>query len=1292
MYGCASTSSTSSPVPGARLLHSIAATFIVVAVLLLCSSPAHAFSQRGHAFGGSFGEAVAGEPASRPSAIAVNEGSTGEGARDIYVLESANDRVARFGPERKLIEVWGFGVGGGKKYERCKEKCLPGLAGFGTGEFDNPVAIAVDNSTSSSDPSAGDVYVVANSTWEAAVIDKFNPQGELVGKLIAKEEAREEAEGTIDGVVVDSSGVVWVEREDEEEDFLIQRFNDETHNKLLESVELEVPEELFEGERPTRPGFAVDAADDLYITYEPDGKDFSEREGEEEGRKLPECEKDRCLVAELKIGVNPISLLPEAQPVIEEFDPEDTTGVGVDLSSPTESSGDVYLDNLTSVAAFTSGGALIQRFGEAQLEGGSGGGLAVDSTTGEVLVADQATGRIDDYVQTPPGSPVVKPESVSAADVTSSSAKLRATIDPTGLETHYRFLYGTVSCKGSPSPCTGIAPTEPADIGAGWIDEPVTAEVTGLAPSTTYHFVAVAHNESGGVANEVVSEEVTFTTLPSSETEAALPDGRAWELVSPPDKRGVAIEPISHEGGLIEASSDGQGIAYIAAAPAGEEEPAGNRAPEPTQLISTRRSAGSWVTRNITTPNESAQGIKAESRREYQIFSSDLSLGVVFPAEPLFGEAVSEAIYRWSSCAEGSCYAPLAATSSPAGLKVMGATPDLAHAVVYSSSAPLKSGASGAGLYEWSAEAEEADHLMLVSILPNGEHATGELGLGTLQLYEGPRNAISDDGSRLVWKAGTPSAAHLYASKLNKQAAETKVETLQVDTPEAGVEPTAKPAPVFMTASVEGARVFFTDDQRLTKDASPESESTGDLYVFEPNKPAGERVTDISPDISSGESAAVQGGVIGASEDGAYVYFVANGVLAEGAQPGDCQWGGPRVAACNLYVVHDGDGAWEKPRLIARLSNEDGPDWGANANDRTEYSLVEMTSRVSPSGRYLAFMSDRRLSTQGRPGGYENTDEKSGEPDEEVYLYDALSGHLVCASCDPSGAQPVGVHDIQESHEGRGLLVDRPGIWSSETEDSFDHWLAASLPGWTGLSNHEALYQSRYLANDGRLFFNSADSLVKQDVNGKEDVYEYEPGGVGSCGSGGAENTEGGCVALISSGKSEQESAFLDASEDGNDVFFLTSAKLSQQDPDDAFDVYDARVCDGPGAQEECPPAASTPQSPCESEGECKGAVVSPPTFGAPTSSTLSGSGNLLQQGVLSEKEKVKPKPKPLTRAQKLAAALRVCKKDKKQSKRRACERQARKRYGPTKRAKKSSARPKSMGRASSGRDIRGRS
>jgi len=243
-----------------------------------------------------------------------------------------------------------------------------------------------------------------------------------------------------------------------------------------------------------------------------------------------------------------------------------------------------------------------------------------------------------------------------------------------------------------------------------------------------------------------------------------------------------------------------------------------------------------------------------------------------------------------------------------------------------------------------------------------------------------------------------------------------------------------------------------------------------------------------------------------------------------------------------------------------------------------------------------------------------------------------------------------------------------------------DKWLAGSLPGWTSLSSVRAIYQSRYLSDTGRLFFDSADALVPLAVPtrtetiagtsqqvGVENVYEYEPNQVGSCSS------EGGCIGLISSGTSEHESSFLDASASGNDVFFLTAQPLVSQDTDSNFDVYDAHLC------ETSSPCTSVPEktpTACEREGGEACQTYTPPSgFAVPGSSTNIGSSSLVQQvHVLGEKQVVKPKAKPLTRAQKLAKALKACRRDKKRTKRVSCEKQARKKYGPVKKkAKKSS-------------------
>ena len=73
-------------------------------------------------------------------------------------------------------------------------------------------------------------------------------------------------------------------------------------------------------------------------------------------------------------------------------------------------------------------------------------------------------------------------------------------------------------------------------------------------------------------------------------------------------------------------------------------------------------------------------------------------------------------------------------------------------------------------------------------------------------------------------------------------------------------------------------------------------------------------------------------------------------------------------------------------------------------------------------------------------------------------------------------------------------------------------------------------------------------------------------------------------MALISSGTSQKESAFLEATPSGDDVFFLTAAQLSPQDTDDAFDIYDARVCTSESPCLTPPPSARTS---CGSVEEC---------------------------------------------------------------------------------------------------------
>lgn len=859
--------------------------------------------------------------------------------------------------------------------------------------------------------------------------------------------------------------------------------------------------------------------------------------------------------------------------------------------------------------------------------------------------------------ETPAAPPGVSDE--FATSVGGANATLNATIDPDALPTTYRFEYGSSATYGT------SVPTPEGNAGSGNGDVSLSVLVEGLFPGTTYHYRVVALNRLG----EHKGADRTFTTQ-SAGGAFALPDGRAWELVSPQDKHGAEIFSIS-EAGLIQAAEDGGAVAYIADAPVTSEPPSNLLLD--TEVLATR-TAGGWSSQDIATPQIAVAGLLLAAGREYRFFSSDLSLGLVEPfgATPLppLSEGAERTIYlRHSAAGE---YSPLVtAANVPPGTKFggkeekpggrftggvsfAGATPDLSHVVLTSNEAALTPNAGENGLYEWA-----GGQLQLVSYLPGGTPATNNPALG----YDGSpavdvRHAISNDGSRIIWSESGGPEKHLYMRDT------TIGDTVQLDAVEENEKHEKAPGcevltcqAVFQTANSEGSMIFFTDTARLTFDSTA-SQGAPDLYIAEVTVQGGKlavKLTDLTVDEHTGQSADVQGTVLGASEDGSYVYFVANGALASGSTPGDCRAleAGPLPGAtCNLYVLHNDPVTHAKTTtFIAALSNEDGRDWEYEDSQ----NLGRETSRVSPKGGYLAFMSERSLT------GYDNIDANSDVTDEEVFLYDASSGSLICASCDPTGARPVGVLD-NPSASGTPFL-DGTRAWSGR-------WLAGSVPGWTSIGPQLALYQSRYLSDSGRLFFNSPDALVPQDTNEKGDVYEYEPEGIGSCAgtSKTFSGTSGGCVALISSGTSSEESVFLDASANGDDVFFLTASRLTAQDVDTAYDVYDAHVCSEVAP---CPTAPASPP-PCDTADSCKPAPSPQPgIFGPSGSATFSGAGNLLPSV---SRVAPKLKPKSLTRAQKLAEALKACKRKPKR-KRASCETQAKRRYGPPHKPKQPKAR-----------------
>ena len=328
-------------------------------------------------------------------------------------------------------------------------------------------------------------------------------------------------------------------------------------------------------------------------------------------------------------------------------------------------------------------------------------------------------------------------------------------------------------------------------------------------------------------------------------------------------------------------------------------------------------------------------------------------------------------------------------------------------------------------------------------------------------------------------------------------------------------------------------------------------------------------------------------GLVTASEDGSYVYFVAESVLTSGKNGEGRE---PVAGQPNLYLSHGGSvsfiatlapraGGGKFPGFANALGDGYGDEeaWlGEEGATDYDFGPGRHSVRVSGDGSLLVFTSELGLT------GYDNRPAAAGECEgelcREVYLFDAVSGGLVCLSC--GGSRPVGPSALG-GHE---------------------------LMGADDLGESSPFYVARNVSvGGGRVFFQSVDALVPQDTNGLLDVYEWERPGVGSC-------TEslpafragsGGCVFPVSNVAGGSESFFMDASGSGGDVFIATADQLVSSDTDSREDVYDVRV-DGGFPVSGAPPV-------CVSADSCKPSVSPQPgVFGVPASAAFSGSGNLV--------------------------------------------------------------------------------
>jgi hypothetical protein len=856
----------------------------------------------------------------------------------------------------------------------------------------------------------------------------------------------------------------------------------------------------------------------------------------------------------------------------------DSLGENVGLSVD-PGTGHLYVAGGSHITEYDVSGASSPKTSSVIALSSTARGVAVRETVGvtggTVYVSREGASHVEVWGPAEPQPPKVEEPSVSLVGQTETT--VAAQVNPEGAPLSFHVEY--VDQKsfetegGFASPHTQTTP----EVDTGFADSAfhtVEATLSGLVPHTTYRWRIVATNSCSGPCGTTAGPDAAFTTsaveapiggCPNDALRSGagrfLSDCRAFEMVSPPEKNSAEVAVPTPAGGLLgetliksviplQAAPSGEAISYASGTAFGEAE----SAPLASQYESDREPAG-WSTRNIDPKFE-----EGSFRDPVVGFSSDLEHAAVIAIEPKLTPDATEGfpnLYRRD--ADGSLtalttedHAPELGPTEKARycLSYGGASSDFDH-VFFAANGALNpgdpTGLEAFNLYEW--HQAGGGGIRLVSVLPDGSAAEPNFHTGFgYSLSNGEaiqckvreallRHAVSVDGSRVFWTY-SHELFEIGPGKFARRPLLARIdgsETVQLDAVQGGPAVNGGEGH-FWDATPDGSKVFFTDPLLLT----PGQSHPNDLYVYDFAKPPGSRLTDLT--AQAGEAASVLG-VTGVSEDGNYVYFVAKGVLlgsGEGPTSEEAHAGQP-----NLYVWHEGS-----TKFVTTLDESDRQVW-------SEFPTLQ-EGRIAPDGRHLAFVSrksltdyDNRISGSPACAVDAGGNPSGGQGCTEAFVYDFATATLSCASCNPSGARPQGP----------------PGP-RGET----------SVPTWG--TPYE---QARYLSDDGtRVFFQSLDSLVSRDTNRKQDVYEWEAPGAGTCSesSDSFSSSNGGCVTVVSAGDSSDLSYLLDASSSGDDVFISTRSQLFAADQDERYDVYDARV--GGGFVPPMPPNA------CLSTDECR--------------------------------------------------------------------------------------------------------
>lgn len=772
------------------------------------------------------------------------------------------------------------------------------------------------------------------------------------------------------------------------------------------------------------------------------------------------------------------------------------------------------------------------------------------------------------------GSDTAGPEIVQTPEVLPT-----VTITPGASDGQGGFtLQGVVNAHNSNVTCTFeygpnvpyafLAPCSPDPSGFNH-NRPVTVEahLTGLTVGATYHGRLVVTNSKGPVSSADQIFEPTRAPTQSCPNDAlraensslALPECRAYEMISYPEKAGFPAAPW----GLGESASP---ITVGYSAGAGNIARSGQGDTGQNYYVA-RRTVNGWETiPDLNGPDGSLfsgpQALRYPLARPY-FYSGNLltSLWNIEPNENSFNHR-----RPWLRIPDGSFSALGEELFGEDGGEFSASdgndhfSLDLTHLLFDGTSGGFGEHPYGPGVYEYVGTGNGAPTRVDLDNLGDpisgcGAESPSERVANNVGISADGRAAVFIvNGSSLCDSSEGPPADEIWARVGGSGGAAYDVsESLCTRTAgDPGGACNAPSDPTFVGVASDGSRVLFTTRQQLV---NGDTDQTKDLYacdMLSSTPAAGKRGNPCAQltEVSGAASGANVDRIFTTSEDGSTAYFTSKAVLAtnEDALDETAKGGENNLYVWRQDVSHpDGEtsflGALENPGDAAEHFN---PKYGIRHREFPQ---------TTDDGRYFVFCTKDRLVPT-------DTDESR-----DVYRYDAETGEMSRVSVNSLG-------------------IGGNANFNAEITSQINPFQN------TAASQSLAAYPHPSVANDGTVVFVTPEALSPVDGNEAPDAYLWRKG-------------KTSLITTASVGSMEplfgrnDNWVFIDKS--GEDVFFTTPQPLVAGDSDEVPDLYDARIGGGfkPGVKlacsgEACQPAPSAPPAapnPATSVGGSEGNV-----------------------------------------------------------------------------------------------------